>query len=624
MWCDAAAFEEALEAGDPEKSVELYRGDLLEGFFIAEASEFENWLAAERQRLAERYAEALRLLAERAEQARDFGGAVVWWKRLVAKDPYNSRYVISLMDAMAAAGDRGNALQLAQEHERLLREELGVEPDEAFLARMEGLRRETGPPVEVPGEAKITGPTSLAGRLRKTPGRWPTQRNPIRTALITVAVLALAIAGYAALRAVRYGAWEGRISHAADESPKQIRRIAVLPLQYLPPDPEQDYFAEAMTDQLINDLGKIGALEVISRTSAMRYRETEKSIPEIARELRVDAVVEGSVLRADGRVRITAQLIEGATDQHLWANSYERDFRDILALQGDLARAIAAAVQVALTPDDEARLRARTVNSEAHEAYLKAAYFIEKNRLHRAIEYGEAAIAADSNYAPGYAVLARACLGLPYISAGEDPAEVWPKARQLAERALQLDSTCLEAQFVRAALLAVNDWNWDAAVRELRRIHELEPTSDFAHVFSPFCLLAWAATRKRSRSHENGFGSIRFRHEPFATWLTSCISREDTTRRLHGRMRPSSWIRTSVRPTILLTSCIWKRVCMRKRSRHARVFAAALVRRTIRPGLLTGMPGLAAGNRLSASSVRSYPWPSRGTWHRPRLSPASI
>jgi TolB-like protein len=147
----------------------------------------------------------------------------------------------------------------------------------------------------------------------------------------------------------------------------------VLPLANLSRDPEQEYFADGMTDELIAQLAQIRALRVISRTSAMRYKGTNKSMPEIARDLNVDTVVEGSVLRSGDRVRITAQLIHGPSDRHLWAQSFERDFRDVLSLQGEVARAIAHEIQITLTPDERSRLKgAPAVDLEAHDTYLRA------------------------------------------------------------------------------------------------------------------------------------------------------------------------------------------------------------------------------------------------------------
>ena len=189
-----------------------------------------------------------------------------------------------------------------------------------------------------------------------------------------------------------------------------IRSLAVLPLANLSADPSQDYFADGMTDELITDLGQISALRVISRTSVMTYKGAHKPLPEIARELKVDAVVEGTVLRSGNQVRITAQLIEAPADKHLWAKSYEGDLRDTLALQGKVARAIADEVSINLTPREQAVLRnAKVVDREAYESYLKGRYFWNKRTadgLKMAKDYFDQAIAKDPSYAQAYSGLA--------------------------------------------------------------------------------------------------------------------------------------------------------------------------------------------------------------------------
>src|SRR5215469_11182426 len=189
------------------------------------------------------------------------------------------------------------------------------------------------------------------------------------------------------------------------ESPK-IHAIAVLPLENLSADPAQDYFADGMTEALITSLAKIGALRVISRTSAMQYKGLRRSLPAIARELNVDAVIEGSVLRDGQRVRITAQLIHASTDQHLWAESYERDFRDILSLQSEIARQVASKIKIMLTPEENARfVTTRPINPAAHEAYLKGRFYWNKRSTesaNQARSYFQKALDLDPTYAQGY------------------------------------------------------------------------------------------------------------------------------------------------------------------------------------------------------------------------------
>ena len=185
-----------------------------------------------------------------------------------------------------------------------------------------------------------------------------------------------------------------------------IRSVAVLPLQNLSGDPNQEYFADGMTDALITNLAQIKSLRVISRTSAMRYKGTQKRLPEIARELNVDAIVEGVVFRSGDRVRIDAQLIRADNDQHLWARSYDRQISDILALQADVSRSIASEIQIKLTPEEQLRQETiRPVNPEAYEAYLKGSYFFTKESsegFEKALHYLERSIEIDSRYAPAY------------------------------------------------------------------------------------------------------------------------------------------------------------------------------------------------------------------------------
>jgi len=265
-----------------------------------------------------------------------------------------------------------------------------------------------------------------------------------------------------------------------------IKAIAVLPLTNLSRDSEQDYFTDGMTEALITDLAQIGALRVISRTSTMRYKGTDKPLPQIARELNVDALVEGSVLRAGDRVRITAQLIHAATDQHLWAKSYERDLRDILALQSEVARAVADEVQIKLTPQEQARLaRSPQVNPAVHEAYLRGRYYWAKGTeqgLRKSIEYFEEAIAKDPSYALAYCGLADSInmLVSPILEL-MPPCEAAPKAKAAALRALELDETLAEAHTSLGRIKFYFDWDWTGAEKTFRRAIELNVNYSLAH-----------------------------------------------------------------------------------------------------------------------------------------------
>jgi TolB-like protein/DNA-binding winged helix-turn-helix (wHTH) protein/Tfp pilus assembly protein PilF len=269
-------------------------------------------------------------------------------------------------------------------------------------------------------------------------------------------------------------------------APTGVRSLAVLPLENLSGDVSQNYFADGMTDELITDLAQISALRVISRTSVMVYKGARKPLPQIARELNVDAVVEGTVLRSGDRVRITAQLIEASTDRHLWSQSYEGDLRDTLTLQKKVASAIADQIQINLTPREQAALKTvKVVNPEAYESYLKGRYFWNKRTadgLKAALAYFKQAIEEDPKYAQAYSGLADtyALLG-DWQYAVMTPKEAFPQAKAAAIKALELDSTLGEAHNSLAFVLDGFDWDFDSAGKEFRRAIELSPGYATAH-----------------------------------------------------------------------------------------------------------------------------------------------
>ncbi len=288
-------------------------------------------------------------------------------------------------------------------------------------------------------------------------------------------------------------------------APGQITSLAVLPLENMLGDAEQDYFVEGMHEALITELSKIGALKVISRTSAMRYKGTDKSVPEIARELGVDALIEGSVLRAGSTVRVTAQLIEAATDRHLWAESYERDLRDILALQSEVARAIAREIKVRLTLEEEALLATKhVINPEAHLTYLKGRHHFWKATCEgrrRSIEFFQEALNLDPAYAPGHAGMADAYNMLAAFGCLE-PKEAYPLAKVAARRALELDNTLGEAHTSLASIRENYDWDWVGAEREYQRAIELNPGYATAHTW-------YASFLSNMGRHEQAIAEIR-------------------------------------------------------------------------------------------------------------------
>jgi TolB-like protein/DNA-binding winged helix-turn-helix (wHTH) protein/Flp pilus assembly protein TadD len=332
-------------------------------------------------------------------------------------------------------------------------------------------------PVRSPELATQPHPAAKAGDLRNLAGRLSILRPlwPPRRWAITVFVL-LVLMGTLAT-------WK---LHPWIRPSPVIRSLAVLPFESLSSDASQDYFADGMTDELISDLGQVSALRVVSRTSVMAYKRARKPLPQIARELNVDAVVEGTVLRSGDQVRITAQLIEASADKHLWSQSYEGELRDTLALQNKVAKAIADQIGISLNPQEQAALKnVKVVNPDAYVSYLKGRYFWNKrtaDSLKVALAYFNQAIEEDPKFAQAYSGLADtyALLG-DWQYAVMTPKEALPKAKAAAIKALELDRALGEAHNSLAFCLDGFDWDLDSAGKEFRRAIELNPGYATAH-----------------------------------------------------------------------------------------------------------------------------------------------
>ena len=263
-----------------------------------------------------------------------------------------------------------------------------------------------------------------------------------------------------------------------------IRSLAVLPLQNFSGNPEQDYLSDGMTEALIARLSTIHALRVISRTTAMQYKGTRKSVPAIGKELSVDAVIEGSVLRSADKIRISIQLIRADTDEHLWSGTYDREVQDVLALQSDVTYGIARHIEVAVTgTPKESRVSTRTVAPDVYEEYLKGRFALHKSSragLAEALQHFQTAANADGTFAPAYAGLAATYSALGLVFYGEPPGETRPKSMAAARKALELDPELAEARALLANALQ-KDWHWTEAEAEYRRAIELSPSDAAAH-----------------------------------------------------------------------------------------------------------------------------------------------
>jgi TolB-like protein/DNA-binding winged helix-turn-helix (wHTH) protein/Tfp pilus assembly protein PilF len=342
-------------------------------------------------------------------------------------------------------------------------------------------------PVECVGDIsanlRIAVPESAPREVRSSPG-GATEAVPASKVRPLPAVASSGIAFLcvlALLFALDVGKLRTRLLGSA--VPVRIRSLAVLPFENLSHEPEQEYFADGMTEELITSLGKIGALHVTSRTSIMRYKKTDKSLPQVAQELNVDGIVEGTVQRSGDRVRITAQLIHASTDHHLWAESYDRELKDVLALQDDVARAIANEIKVTLTPQEQLSLAAvRPVNPGAYEAYLKGRYYWNKRTaegIKKASDYFQQAINQQPNYGIAYSGLADCNSGLAWHGFAS-PTEALPRAKAAALKAIEIDPTSGEAH-ASLALVLSHQRNWAAAENEFKRALQLNPRYANAH-----------------------------------------------------------------------------------------------------------------------------------------------
>jgi TolB-like protein/DNA-binding winged helix-turn-helix (wHTH) protein/Tfp pilus assembly protein PilF len=308
----------------------------------------------------------------------------------------------------------------------------------------------------------------LAAPMPGQSGPWGLGRR-VRWGLAGAAALLIALA---------IQVWQ---HHATAAVPPAIHVLAVLPLDNLSGDPAQDYFVDGMTDALITNLAQIRSLNVISRTSTMRYKGTRKPLSDVGRELHADAIVEGAVIRAGDRIRIDAQLVEAATDRHLWSASYERNAGEVTSLQSDVARAVTNEIRVTLTPEERARLsRAALVDPETYDLYLKGRYLWGKytdDSDRKSIDYFQAAIQRRPDYAPAYAAMAEAYMTRKDLP----PREAFSKAKAAAGTALRIDDTLDEAHTALAGSLFYFDWDWAGAKQEFERALALNPNSSMAH-----------------------------------------------------------------------------------------------------------------------------------------------
>ncbi len=579
---DAQEFEDAVKAGELGRAISIYSGPYLDGVHVKDSPEFEKWADGERDRLRGLFAGALEELADRAAEAGDHKGSAQWWERLAVMDPYSSRIVLSLMKALAAAGDKAGALRYAQVHTTLLREEFGAEPDAAIAELEEELRQEaphgspkdaarrgeSGPvdqpwehaPVPPPGTGADPAPggvvspqtgedlrpqvgpralmEGMVGRVGKQrllqwglaylagawfvvqaldvlSGAWDLSRSFHQTVfvlltfgffltlvlvwyhgekgrqkvtgaeLLIIAALLFIAGSVLSFTSSPEGSTPGAQTAALPPDPDDRPTLAVLPFQSFSPNPEDAYFADGMHEEILTKLSGIDSLRVISRSSVMQFRDVRPTAAEIAARLGADFLLEGSARIAGGFVRLTAQLIDPETDDHIWSADFDQPLilDSLLVVQGLIADSVARRTRTTLTPGDRNRIEKRPTNNlEAYELYLHGRFLWNQRtdpEIRQAIDLFREAIALDSMYAYAYLGVADAYLTLQswdYMTFDE----AMPVAEEAVRRALAIDPLMGEAHASMGIVLE-SQVDIPGAIASFQRSFELAPDYATGH-----------------------------------------------------------------------------------------------------------------------------------------------
>lgn len=469
LWCDAAAFEQAVDAGEARTALEFYRGDLLPGFFLQAVPSWEQWLEEERARLRRRAADVAGSLADRSEAAGRGAEAVAWARRAVELAPDDEVRIRRLIARLDAVGDRAGAVRVYEEAAGRLDRDYGISlsaETEAFVQRVR-TRGATAPMTTRP----VAGGSGRAGPPALT-AMQPARRRRAAGAGLAVVLMVL-LGGWFLLRPPSPRA-------GGVEPGSGAGRLAVLPLVDMSADARDPHLADGMTQELIARLSRIAGLRVIARTSVMPYRDGEQRASEIGRALNVGFLLEGSVRQVGDRLRITLQLVNAETEEHVWAERYDALAGDALDIQGRIAEQVARALSVGLLPGERRRLTGGgPEDPEARRAYLRGRYLLARRdaaSFQAARDQFRRALDRDPTYAPAWSGLSDAYDHLAGVGALAS-SEAYPRARAAAERALELDPDLGEAHASLAMALTSYDWDTDRAERHFRRALELEPSN---------------------------------------------------------------------------------------------------------------------------------------------------
>ncbi len=472
IWCDVAAFARAVEGGEPGQALDLYRGNLLEGFFISGAPEFERWLDSERAKLAGVAARTARAFAQSCERRGDLSTAVHWarWaSKLAPNDEGLLRQLIAVLDRN---GDRAGALQAYEEFAQHLAEEYEAEPAAETKALLAAVRaRKTAAPVT------LTTPALAEPARLPVAAPLPRRSRTVIAAVVPLALLVLLVAG-------RW-LWDRTAGAGAGPMVTDRTRLAVLPLKTVGTDGRDAYVAEGITEELIATLSQISGLRVLTLGAVQRYAAPSAGSADIARDLRVGTLLEGTVGRQGERLRIHLELSDSRTKQNLWSHTYDERLQDALTVAQEVARSVAAKLQVRLLATEQAQLGRRTTpNATAYDLYLRGLY--ESHRESRAatdsaIALLERATTADPQFAPGYSALAYAYTEKLF---DYDSDLRWEERAYVAiQKTLTLDPDLADAYLARGKLTwtLANHFPHARAIQDMKRALALNPNLATAH-----------------------------------------------------------------------------------------------------------------------------------------------
>jgi len=487
VWCDVPAFEEALDQDSPMEALELYGGSFLKGFHLAGAPNFERWMDGRREELRRAARSAAWRLAQRAEAEGDASSAVDFARRAVQLDPFDEGLVRDVVQLLDRVGNRSGAVREYEAFARRLADELGLQPSPESQELVELVRaRSTAGGEDEPERAAAASDLPPSGPRTAVRQNEDIAAPAKRTRRPTIPVLAAVVVIAATLAVISIGPWWRGTTPSVPEE-RSPRSIAVLPFQNLSGDQDTEPFVNGIHEDILIHLYKIAGLKPISRTSVMEYRDTKKNLKEIADELGVAVVLEGGVQRVGDRVRITVQLIDADTDEHIWAEVYERELTagNVFAIQAEISQKIAASLRTRLTAEERDRIAYQPTRSlEAYDAYLTAREYQRRWRASEedrriAVSQYERAIELEPEFALAFADLSEFQSRVCAIYGCSDDGTA--RARDLAETALELEPDLAQAHVALGNHYYYGLSDLDRATGEYLRAIELEPNNGHAH-----------------------------------------------------------------------------------------------------------------------------------------------